>query len=101
MVPFLELEDSEWPRVVVSLIAIATLIVPSVEKPGSSAFWRCCVRSSIWPLRCRAAQGSPTSREILSAPRKTGLVPKRADILAGLEEPVHSVKFRLISSAGP
>jgi FMN-dependent dehydrogenase len=28
----------------------------SVEKPGSSLFWRCCVRSSIWPWRFPAAR---------------------------------------------
>jgi 4-hydroxymandelate oxidase len=37
-----------------------------VEKPGSSTFWRCCARNSIWPWRCRAAQASPPSPEILS-----------------------------------
>ncbi len=40
----------------------------SAEKPGSSPFWRCYVRSSIWRWRCRAAQHSPTSPEILSVP---------------------------------
>ena len=34
VVPFLELEDEDWLRVIVSLIATATLIVMSLEKPG-------------------------------------------------------------------
>jgi len=34
IVPLLELEDSEWLQVVVSLISIATLIVLVVENPG-------------------------------------------------------------------
>ncbi|HYW41306.1 MAG TPA: enhanced serine sensitivity protein SseB C-terminal domain-containing protein [Bryobacteraceae bacterium] len=34
VVPFLELEDSEWLRVVVSLISMAALIVLSVENTG-------------------------------------------------------------------
>jgi 4-hydroxymandelate oxidase len=43
----------------------------SVEKPGSSTFWSCCVRSSIWLWRCRAARGLPPSPEILSVPCRT------------------------------
>ena len=43
----------------------------SVEKPESNSFWRCCVRSSIWPWRCRAPQGLPPSPEILSVPCRT------------------------------
>jgi FMN-dependent dehydrogenase len=42
-----------------------------VGEAGSSSFWRCCIRSSIRPWRCRAAQGSPPSPEILSVPCRT------------------------------
>jgi hypothetical protein len=41
---------------------------------GLITFWRCCATSSIWPWRCRAAQGSPPSPEILFVPSRAGIV---------------------------